>query len=270
MKTIRLIHNLPRSGGTIISKCLGAQKDVVLLSEIHPEGVTVSKKMGVNFPVFDPVYQIQRWNNLFKESEYKEILNSNLKFEEKIELVYEKTELANKKLIIRDWSFVDFFGRPFVEPSYKNSLFEILSKKYRVMNFYLIRHPLNLFKSCYNNLGFFRRDYDFKFFLKGYRNYFLNASKGNICIFENFIERPEKNLKNMCDVLEIDYDNNYSERLKDVNLTGDKIAIESLEIHKKDSLSTRKLLKEDDLNKIENSPDFLELMKDLKDHYQNV
>ena len=32
MKTIRLIHNLPRSGGTIISKSLGAQKDVILLS----------------------------------------------------------------------------------------------------------------------------------------------------------------------------------------------------------------------------------------------
>ena len=131
MKTIRLIHNLPRSGGTIISKCLGAQKDVVLLSEIHPEGVTVSKKMGVNLPVFDPVYQIQRWNNLFKESEYKEILNSNIKFEEKIELVYEKTELANKKLIIRDWAFVDFFGAPFIKPTYENKLLGILEKHYK-------------------------------------------------------------------------------------------------------------------------------------------
>ena len=63
---------------------------------------------------------------------------------------------------------------------------------------------------------------------------------------------------------------NYFERLKDVNLTGDKIAIKSLEIHNKDSLSTRKLLKDNDLNKIENRPDFLELMEDLKDHYQNV
>ena len=53
MKTIRLIHNLPRSGGTIISKSLGAQKDVVLLSEIHPDGVALSKKTGINDPDFD-------------------------------------------------------------------------------------------------------------------------------------------------------------------------------------------------------------------------
>ena len=45
MKIIRLIHNLPRSGGTIISKCISAQKDVVLLSEIHPDGNEMIKKM---------------------------------------------------------------------------------------------------------------------------------------------------------------------------------------------------------------------------------
>ena len=45
MTEIRLIHNLQRSGGTIISKCLGAQDDVVLLSEIHPIGIEVLKRM---------------------------------------------------------------------------------------------------------------------------------------------------------------------------------------------------------------------------------
>ena len=67
MKTIRLIHNLPRSGGTIVSKCLGAQKDVTLLSEIHPEGILISKKMGVRSSFFDPIFQSQVWHNLFKK-----------------------------------------------------------------------------------------------------------------------------------------------------------------------------------------------------------
>ena len=141
MKTIRLIHNLPRSGGTIISKCLGAQQDVILLSEIHPEGILISKKMGVRSSSFDPIFQSQVWNNLFEKDEYEKISNSHLKFEEKIDLILERTELINKKLIIRDWAFVDFFGKPFIEPSYKNSLFEVLSKKYRILNLYIMRHP---------------------------------------------------------------------------------------------------------------------------------
>ena len=45
MTEIRLIHNLQRSGGTIISKCLGAQENVILLSEIHPYGVEIAKKI---------------------------------------------------------------------------------------------------------------------------------------------------------------------------------------------------------------------------------
>ena len=77
MDTIRLIHNLPRSGGTIISKCLGAQKNVILLSEIHPEAFLISKKMGVHSSSFDPIFQSQTWNNLFEKDEYKKISNSN-------------------------------------------------------------------------------------------------------------------------------------------------------------------------------------------------
>ena len=35
---IRIIHNLARSGGTPICKCLGCMSDIVLLSEIEPNG----------------------------------------------------------------------------------------------------------------------------------------------------------------------------------------------------------------------------------------
>ncbi len=267
MKTIRLIHNLPRSGGTIISKCLGAQKDVTLLSEIHPKALLISQKMGAHTLSFDPIFQSQTWNNLFEKDEYKKISNSDLKFEEKIDLIFEKTELTNKKLIIRDWAFVDFFGKPFIEPSYKNSLFEILNKKYNVLNLYIVRHPLKLYESCFNNLGFFRRDYNPDFFIKGYKNYFLNTSKNNIFLFENFILDPEKSLKAMCDTLKIVYDENYLNKLKDINLTGDPNAKISINISTKDSVSKKKLANEDDLDKIKNHSDFISLMKDLKDYY---
>ena len=175
MKTIRLIHNLPRSGGTIISKSLAAQKGIILLSEIHPEGVSIRKKMGVPHYQFDPIFQFQIWNNLFEKHEYENILNSNYKFEDKIDIIYEKTELANKDLIIRDWSFADFFGKPFIEPSDKNLLLEILSKKYEILNLYIIRHPLNVYLSCYNNFRFFRDNYNFDFLdhTSNYRTCFL-------------------------------------------------------------------------------------------------
>ena len=265
MRTIRLIHNLPRSGGTIISKCLAAQKDTILLSEIHPNGIEIRKKMGLDPIGFDPIFQFQIWNNLFEKDEYKKISNSDYKFEEKIDLIYEKTESLNKKLVIRDWAFADYFGKPFIEPSYKNSLLDVLSKKFEILNLYLIRHPLELILSCYKFADFFRR-YDFNFFLKGYKNYFLNASKNNIFKYENFSLEPEKNLKNMCNILKINFDDNYINKLADVKLLGDHTAMNSKQIFSKENVA-EKLIKKDDLDKIKKHPDFINLMKDLKNYY---
>lgn len=264
MKSIRLIHNLPRCGGTIISKCIGAQKDVILLSEIHPEGFAVSKKIGLPH-MFDPIHQSQKWNNLFENKEYKKICDSNYNFEKKIDLVYKKTELANKKLIIRGWAFVDIFGKPFIEPSYKDSLTETLSKNFEVLSLYLIRHPLECFISCYKSFGFFK-DYDLNFFFKGYRNFILNTSNSNIFTYENFLLEPDKNLKKMCNILKVDYDDNYISKLKDINLTGDGKAKNSINIQNKENVA-EKFFKKDDLEKIKRNPEFINLMRDLKDYY---
>src|SRR5512145_1245226 len=51
---LRLLHHMARSGGTLISKCLGCMSGVVLLSEIHP--------LGTNH--FNPLLQAQRWYGL--------------------------------------------------------------------------------------------------------------------------------------------------------------------------------------------------------------
>ena len=71
MDTIRIIHNLPRSGGTIISKSVSAQKNISLLSEIHPFGIEIREKMGVNPDLGDPLYQFQNWYKFFDEEEIK-------------------------------------------------------------------------------------------------------------------------------------------------------------------------------------------------------
>ena len=266
MNTIRIIHNLPRSGGTIISKCLGAQKDVVLLSEIHPEGIEIRKTMKVKAFYGDPIFQAQEWNNLFDKNDKENICNLNYNFEKKIDLIFEKTASLNKKLIIRDWAFVDYFGKPFISPTYKNSLLNLLNKKYKVLNFHILRHPLELYVSCFKSLNFFREHYKFEFFLKGYRNFFLDAIKGNVYKYENFLLKPEKFLINMCDVLDIEYDNNYLTKLKNVRLTGDNKAINSMEIYNKKNVA-QNLIKKEDKDKIYNHVEFIKLMHDLRDYY---
>ena len=61
--TLRLLHHMARSGGTLISKCLGCMSGVLLLSEIHP--------LGTNH--FNPLVQAQRWYGLLSSQDLIEL-----------------------------------------------------------------------------------------------------------------------------------------------------------------------------------------------------
>ena len=266
MKKIRLIHNLPRSGGTIMSKCLGAQKDVVLLSEIHPNGVEILKRMNKECDLGDPIFQAQEWNDLFEKEEYEKIKNFNYDFEEKIQLIVEKVEKKNKKLIIRDWSFVDYFGIPFIQPTYKNSIIESLNKKFDILNFYILRHPLELYISCFKSLSFFKDNYKFDFFIKGYENFFSDTLKDKIFTYEDFNNNPQDNLKKMCKILKINFDDDFIENLKKIKLTGDVKAVASTNIETKNDVAPI-LIKKEDKDKINHNTNFIRLMENMKNYY---
>ena len=100
--SIRLIHNIPRSGGTIISKCIAAQKNVILLSEIHESGEKARIAMSAKPELADPINQSIISYDLFSDLEKKEHLNKNYNLEKKINIILEKAEKINKKLVIRD------------------------------------------------------------------------------------------------------------------------------------------------------------------------
>lgn len=266
MQTIRLIHNLPRSGGTIISKSLGAQNNVILLSEIHPDGEGVRNKMNIDSDIGDPIFQSKDYYNLFTVEEYRKIKNNKICFEEKINTILKKTLSLNKKLVIRDWAFVDFFGAPFIKPTYENKLLGILEKHYKILNIYILRHPLEMLISCYKSLPFFRDSYQISMFIKSYESFFLNSSKERIIKYEDFCSNPNKNLKRMCEHLEIEFDENYNTKLGDIRVIGDKSGIESKKIYKKENYVGNFLTK-DQKKQISDNKNYIELMSKLNNYY---
>ena len=194
MDTIRIIHNLPRSGGSIISKSISAQKYIILLSEIHPEGPKIIKKRGTEAKFADPLYQFQNWYKLFSTDELKKIEKNNLNFLQKILTINNKVKDQNKILVIRDWSFIDYLGQPYIDPINKNTLFELLNKQFDVKNLFIIRDPLEMFLSCLKNLDFFPKNYSFDKFLDGYDYFIKDISLDNTITFEKFTSDPDKTL----------------------------------------------------------------------------
>ena len=266
MDTIRIIHNLPRSGGTIISKSLGVQKDIVLLSEIHPLGPLVREKMGVDPTFGQPIYQAQSWYKLFDEDDLDKIRGKTLSFVDRIKFICKKIKEKNKNLIIRDWSFVDFLGEPYIKPTKKNALLEILSNHFKIKSIYVIRDPLQNYLSCCNRLTFFLQHYSFDLFLDGYNSYLKNISKDNSIIFEKFIKKPENGLKKISSILNFNFDEKNLEKLNNLNglkITGDIQANNSKVIRtvkKWDNILSNK-----EKEKINNNLKYIEIKKQLKE-----
>ena len=261
MDTIRIIHNLPRSGGTIISKSISAQKNISLLSEIHPIGPNVREKMKAQ-PVWgDPLYQFQSWYKLFNDKEYDEIKESNLDFLSKIKMINQRVKNKKKTLVIRDWSFVDFFGKPFVDPINEISILKELSNDFEIKNIFIIRDPIEMFISCNNGLNFFRNNYSFDTFLDAYESYFENIKQDNYIKFENFIDNPIQNLKKISQLLDFKYDENYYKNLANIKITGDVNAIQATNITFKEKKSN--LLNDDQKKIINQNAKYLKIKQKL-------
>ena len=120
---LRLIHHMARSGGTLISKCLGCMAGVVLLSEIHPLGTSH----------FNPLIQAQRWYGLLSTQDLIELkARGRVGFVDAIELIRRRAEDCSQRLVIRDWSHLDFTGVPFVaRPAHRLLTAEALASALR-------------------------------------------------------------------------------------------------------------------------------------------
>ena len=59
-----------------------------------------------------------------------------------------------------------------------------------------------------------------------------------------------------------------TEKLKEINITGDKTAINSKSVYKKENMA-KTLIKKEDQNKIFKYREFIELMEVLKNYYKN-
>ncbi len=264
MNEIRIIRNLPRSGATIISKAISSQKNIVLLSEIHPDGQKVRDAMGVETNLGDPLYQFQNWYDFLEYKDYLEIKNSNLNLLEKIKIINKEVVYKNKILIIRDWAFIDFLGKPYIKPIFKHSLEEILKKDFNLKTLNIVRNPLEIFLSCMRIIPLFSKNYTFNTFLESYEIFINNFKKENTINYENFCEQPTKVLGKINKILSIESEEILTLNLNKINITGDDIAMESDKIFKNRELSTSGILNEEQIQKINNNKKYHNILKKLE------
>lgn len=228
MKTIPILHSLGRSGGTIISKCLGCMDNVLLLSEIHPKGCSAVLEAFKQIPLafsFSPIMQAHAWHDLLDFRPYEaQILNvTNQQFLQQIIDIEIAARERGKQIIIRDWSYVDFIGTPFCYPSYLDTLSAALSSTFQLKHVSLIRDPMDQWLSM-QKLGVCR-NVSLEQFLEGYLA-FLQAHPSTLLFkYEHFTENPARFLQKLTEVLSIQYDPTWEDKWRNfTKITGDEYA----------------------------------------------
>lgn len=211
--TLRLVHHMARSGGTLISKCLGCMAGVLLLSEIHP--------LGTN--QFNPLIQAQRWYGLLSSQDLRELkARGKIGFVDAIELIRQRAEDCSQRLVIRDWSHLDFTGVPFIaKPAHRLLTAEALAARFELLQVCTVRHPLDQWLSL-SQLAVVQGRLTLNGFLAGYRRFAEVASSIGFYRYEEFTAAPEAVMQALCAALQLRCDYGFRERWRDYTfVTGD-------------------------------------------------
>jgi hypothetical protein len=209
---IRVLHHMARTGGTVISQCLASMDSVILLSEIHPQGVQQ----------FDPLAQAHTWFQLLTEDEFTQIKSHAIPFTDTIDLVRQRAEDRGKTLVIRDWTHLDFTAVPFLaERSYRLTTAEVLRQAFDVINVATVRHPIDQWLSLHR-LSTMQDKINLEEFLYDCHRFAVTSHEIGILHYEEFTRNPDGFLGKLCERLDIEFDPTYRERWKTyTNITGD-------------------------------------------------
>lgn len=204
---LRLIHNMARSGSTLICKCLGCMEGVTLLSELHPRA----------WSLFNPLQQAAEWFGLVQQCDIVELQRQNANYADVIAFIEGRAAERGKALVLRDWGHLDFTGHPWLkEPSYQPALYTELAGRFEIIRICTTREPIAQWQSL-SRLGIMREPlrtgvFGVEAFLRGYRRYADLCLETGFLRYEDLVAEPTASMTKMCARLELGFDASFVEK----------------------------------------------------------
>ncbi len=217
-KKLRMIHNMARSGSTLICKCLGCMEGVVLLSELHPLASSL----------FDPLKQAAEWFGLLSQRDLADLQKQGATtFSNAIALIEQRCSARGSTLVLRDWGHLDYTGYPFVTaPAYGPLLYTELADGFEIIRISTTRDPVAQWQSLVQlavmqeplRSGAFGLDQ----FLAGYHKYAELCVETGFIRYEDFLRKPDLAMRRLCGHLEIKFDPGFVKKWHNYKtITGD-------------------------------------------------
>lgn len=209
---IPVLRHLARSGGTVISKCIGCMTGVTMLSEVHPANTLIT----------NPVKQAKDWFGLITDADIARWKRTGAPTMLRvIALCEQRAKARRSRLVIRDWTHLDYIGVPFVDPDFGFGLRDSLGGAYAVAEAISVRHPLDQYLSI-SKMEIMRGRLSPEVYLRGCAAWAEHAAEVGFVRYEDFTADPEAVLRTLCERLTIAYDPTWRERwVSYTTITGD-------------------------------------------------
>jgi hypothetical protein len=182
---------------------------VALLSEFNPGSVRL-------FPEFDPLYQDSKWLRLLEASEADYFSKKDPaiveNFRELVAAFHDRATASGRLLIIRDYSYIDFVGVPFItEPPRRLTLYAALPHSLPTTSVAFVRHPIDQWLSlCKHEVV--RDALAPSVFCDSYAAFLQALGPTPLYKYEDFVRNPETELRAICGDLVLPFEPSFIER----------------------------------------------------------
>lgn len=205
----------------MISKCLGCMNGVMLLSETHPEALgRWSNVLG----------QAREWHALTTPQECKAWLTRGTGYADIIAQLNVRAEARASRLLLREWTHLDFAGVPFATPTQEPVATRALEERFSLRVVDTVRHPIDHWLSIRKIETM--RALTLEAHLAACAAYaretaaiagrLADPSAHTLLKYEDFCADPGASLRAMCQTLELGFDEGWASGWADNrHVTGD-------------------------------------------------
>ncbi len=193
--TLRIIHHFACSGGTLISKCLAAQPNVFLLSELHP-----TTRHGNNWSVADytprDIITQAFYGNVPQAEKFAEEI-----FVDNIIKIEKHTRDLGGTILVRAHSHADYCKN--VPQPEVDTVTRLLQPYFDVKQLVTVRNPIDSFLSLQENRWVHFHPSTFEEYCRRLYKFLKAFDASKIVYYENFVSEPEQQIRKCTELLQL-------------------------------------------------------------------
>jgi len=209
----RAIHHMACSGGTLISKCLAAMPNVVLLSEIDPLSRMLLKR---NPPLFAPSDLIHGARVALRPIDDDA---AGAMFHASLDALRRQLDNAGQHLVLRDHAHSQFCSD--TAPEQRPTLHEMLGEAGPARGVVTVRHPLDCYLSLIKNKWKSFTPFSLNEYARRHLAFLDRHADLDLFRYEDFIDDPDAVMAQICAALDVPFASGSDSLISVVSLSGD-------------------------------------------------